>query len=62
MEVRKAIISNDILFIYLFIYLLTNAHKNQKHNASNVKIHAIDELQERPFIAANSNPLNLNTT
>jgi len=48
--------------LYLFIYLLTNAHKNWKHNASNVKIHAIGELQEWPFTTANSYPLNLNTT
>ena len=50
---------NYLLFI---IKLLTNAHKHQKHNASNVKIHAIDGLQEWSFTTANGNPLNLNTT
>jgi len=31
---------------YVCIYLFINGHKNVKHNASNVKIHAIGGLQE----------------
>ena len=33
-------------FSYLFIYLLTNAYKNYKHDAYNVKVHVIRGLQE----------------
>jgi len=39
--------------IYLFIYLLTNAHENYKHNASHVKMYESDDgLQEWSFITA----------
>jgi len=44
--------------VALFIYVLTIAHKNEEHNACNVKIHANGGLQEWKSLIADLKEFN----